>query len=153
MTDIEKIRAWIKDFVSESTGDGIPLNFQVDFTNEIPQNAGLFPTGTMEVRRSEDVLGNITVTNQYNFSLYAVFVKPNDVDEISTKNAVWAMDFQRWVQEQSIKKLAPTFGNIDTHEETIRAQNGMFYGSKEDGAAGIYMITITATFKNYYEVN
>ena len=145
MTDLEKFREWIQTFPG-----GIPADFQVDFTGEVPQNAGLFPTGTMEVSRTRDVLGNVTVTNQYNFGLYAVFLKPQNLDEISTQNAEWVMEFQKWVQEQSILGLAPTFGNADQRREDIKAQNGMFYGSKENGTVGLYMVTITATFKNYY---
>lgn len=147
MSVIETMRDWLKTYPGN-----VPQNFQIDFTNEVPQNAGLFPTGTMEVSRREDILGNITVTNQYNFGLYTVFEKPQDIDEISSKNAQWIMDLQQWVQEQSIRKLAPTFGNIDISSEVIKAQNGMFYGTKETGAAGLYMVTITATFKKYYEV-
>ncbi len=144
MTDLEKIREWIKTFPG-----GIPEHFQVDFTNEIPQNAGLFPTGMTEIKRNSDIVGKVTVTNQYNFGLYAVFVKPEDADEISTRNAEWVIGFQRWVQEQSVRHLAPTFGNVNTRGETIKAQNGMLYGDKESGA-GVYMEAITAQYQIEY---
>lgn len=144
MTDLEKMRDWLKGFPG-----GIPDNFQIDFTNEVPQNAGLFPTGMMEISRVEDVIGNVTTNNQYNFGLYAVYNKPDDVDEISTKNAEWIMSFQQWVQEQSIKRLAPTFGNVDNGQERIKAQNGQFFGDKDKGV-GVYMVTITVTFKKYF---
>lgn len=149
MTDLEKMREWIRTFV-DSAGNGVPDNFFVDFTNEIPQNAGLFPTGTMEISRRADIAGNITVTNQYNFGLYAVFEKPADHEIESTRNAQWVMDFQQWVQDQSIMDLTPKFGNTAEWQESIKAQNGMFYGEKEEGATGIYMITIAVQFKKYY---
>lgn len=144
MTDLEKVRQWVKGF------GGLPDNFQIDFTNEIPQNAGLFPTGQMELSRMGDLLGNTWIINQYNFGLYAVFDKPDDIDEISAQNAEWVMNFQKWVQERSARGAAPTFGNYNTDEEIIKAQNGLFYGSKADGV-GIYMVSLTATFTNYYE--
>ncbi len=141
MSDLAKMREWIKTFPG-----GMPDNFQVDFTDEIPQNAGLFPAGTVEVSRERFVTGGVTVMNRYNFALYAVFEKPQDVDEISAKNAEWIMDFQRWAQEQSINGLAPTFGNVNTREEIITAQNGAFHSRKENGA-GMYVINITAQFQ------
>ncbi len=144
MSDLEKMREWIKTFPG-----GIPDNFQVDFTSEISQNAGLFPTGTMEVSRTRTVTGGVVVTNQHNFGLYTVFEKPEDADEISAKNAEWVMAFQQWAQEQSARSLAPTFGNENMREERITAQNGMFYGSKEDGI-GMYMVTITAQYQMKY---
>lgn len=148
MTDLEKMRRWIRTFVG-SEGSGVPDNFQVDFTNEIAQNAGLFPTGTMEVSRARTIGGSVTVTNQYNFGLYTVLNKPDDHDEISTRNAQWIMEFQQWVQDQSITRQAPTFGNIQEWAETIKAQNGAFFGDK-DKDIGMYMVTITAQFKKCY---
>jgi hypothetical protein len=145
MTDLEKMREWLKTFPG-----GIPDNFQVDFTNEIPQTAGLFPTGTVEIRRARDILGNVTVTNQYNFGLYTVFAKPTDADEVAARSAEWVMSLQRWVQEQSAQGLSPTFGNIDTWAETLKAQNGMFYGDNAAGT-GMYMVTITAQYQTEYE--
>ncbi len=141
MTDLEKMRAWIRTFPG-----GIPDNFQVDFTGEVPRNAGLFPAGTEEVSRQRLVTGGVIVTNRHNFVLYAVFAKPQETDEISASNAEWVMDFQKWAQEQSVKGLAPTFGNINTREESITAQNGAFHSVKESGA-GMYAVTITAQYQ------
>ena len=60
------------------------------------------------------------------------------------------MGFQEWVQEQSILGLAPTFGNTDTKQESIQAQNGMLYESGEGIAT--YMVQLSVTFKKRYEV-
>lgn len=143
MTDLEKVREWLKGF------SGIPQEFSIDYTSEVPGNAGLFPNGVIEINRKENIVGDITVTNQYNFAIYTVFPKMQQEDMQATNNAEWVMELQKWVQEQSIRKLAPTFGNADIEHETIKAQNGMFYGSKDDGA-GLYMVTITAQFKKEY---
>ena len=66
----------------------------------------------MEIRRTGgDILGNVEVENQYNFGLYYVFEKSPGDDVGATVNADWIMDFQEWVQEQSIRGTVPKFGD------------------------------------------
>lgn len=144
ISDLEKVREWLKGF------DGLPSEFAIDYTNEVPGNAGLFPNGLVEISRKENIVGDIVVTNQYNFAIYMVFPKMQQEDIQATINAEWVMNLQKWVQEQSVKGLAPTFGNVAQEQEQMKAQNGMFYGSKDDGA-GLYMITLTAQFKQEYK--
>lgn len=143
MTDIEKIRDWVKSF------GGVPDNFRIDYTNEVSGNAGLYPEGIVEVRRASDILGNVTVTNQMNFGLYIVLENEESTDIQAARNAEWVMNFQKWVQEQSARRLAPTFGNTDTRNEIIRAQNGQLYGEKDDGIS-VYMVVLSVQFKYYY---
>lgn len=149
MTDIEKMREWIKTF-KDSKGNGVPDIFQIDFTNEIPQNAALFPDGMIEISRMIDLGRNVTTTNQYSFGLYVVLAKPADVDEISASNAEMVMELQQWGQEQSITQQAPKFGNIQEYNEIIKINNGSFFGDKE-GGVGVYMVPITVQFKKYYK--
>lgn len=61
-------------------------------------------------------------------------------------NASWVMDFQRWVQKQSVLGLAPVFGDSPADERII-AQNGVLLDADQDGTVGIYMVQITATYK------
>lgn len=145
MSDLERVREWIKGF------DGVPHEFSIDYTSEIPGTAGLFPDGMIEIQRREDIVGNVTVTNQYNFGIYYVFSKPSSEDEQAAANAGWVMEFQKWVQEQSILKKAPTFGNFEANKEIFKAQNGTMYSVPETGVA-IYMVLLNVTFKNYYGV-
>ncbi len=148
MTDLEKFREWIKTF----PGFDILSEFQCDFTDQaLPGSAGLFPSGLVEVERRSDVMGNVTVTNQYNFGLYCVFSKPKGDDSAASVNADWVMDFQRWVQEQSVRGLAPTFGDVP-REERMLAQNGVLYDVDKDGTVGIYMVQMSATYKLIFEV-
>ena len=65
-------------------------------------------------------------------------------------NADWIMDFQRWVQDQSITGKAPTFGS-DPSSERIQAQNGVLYAADEEGTA-TYMVQLSVNFTKYYEV-
>ena len=61
MTALEKTREWIArypDFDILST-------FRVDYTDQIPSNGGIFPSGLVEVSRTEDIQGNVGVENQY----------------------------------------------------------------------------------------
>jgi len=146
MSDLERIREWIKSF------PGMPEDMAIDYTHNNPINAGLFPQGRQEISRrkaniaSEDVI----VTNQYNLSLMPIFVKSPGDDEQATQNAEWVMDFQQWVQDQSIMGEAPTFGNYDTDSEIIRAQNGMFYNDRDSGVSA-YTAVLTIQFKKYYK--
>lgn len=147
MSDLERIRKWI----SKYPGANRMRDMKVDYFSPNPDNGSIDPSGLIEVSRTEDILGNVTVENQYNFALYFVFLKDPGDDQGATDNATWLMDFQRWVQEQSILKLAPTFGD-DPKGESIKAQNGALYAADEEGSA-IYTVQISINFIKHYEVN
>lgn len=140
LSDLEKIKNWISTF----PGYDILSHFSVDYTDHIPSNGGIFPSGLVEVKRTEDILGNVTVQNQYNFGLYYVFAKDPGDDAGALINADWIMDFQRWIQEQSVQRLAPTFGDAPRLEQ-IRAQNGVLYAADEEGTA-TYMVQLSVEF-------
>jgi hypothetical protein len=146
MTDLDKVRQWLGTY----SGYDILSKFRVDYTDQIPSNGGIFPGGLVEVDRMEDVLGNVTVSSQYNFALYYVFYKADGDDAGAVGNADWIMDFQRWVQEQSVRGLAPRFGNTDDRE-IIQAQNGVLYDQGDEGVA-VYMVQLSIRFKTFYEV-
>lgn len=146
MTALEKIRDWIGAY----PGHDILRDFQVDWTDQVPANGGIFPSGLVEVDRRQDIFGNITITNQYNFGLYYVFTKAAGDDVGATDNADWIMDFQLWVQEQSATRKAPVFGDIP-HREKIIAQNGVLYSAEDEGLA-TYMVQLSVQFIKQYEV-
>ena len=146
MSALEKIGNWIATY----PGYDILGSFQVDYTDQVPSNGGIFPSGLVEISRSEDIIGNVTVQNQYNFGLYYVFPKDPGDDAGAQINAAWIMDFQLWVQEQSVRRLAPTFGD-DPRTERIQAQNGVLYGADEEGTA-TYMVQLSVNFTKKYEV-
>ena len=143
-TKLEKVKEWIATFPSYS----ILSDFQVDYTDQVPSNGGIFPNGLVEVTRRKDILGNVTVTNQLNFGIYCVFEKaPND-NVGATINQEWIASFQDWVQEQSVKGLAPVFGD-SPKTEVITAQNGELYDTTDEGWA-MYMVQLTIQYvKNY----
>ena len=146
MTALEKVRAWLSTFPDFD----ILSAFQVDYTDQVPSNGGIYPSGLVEVERRTDIMGNITVTNQYNFGLYYVFEKAAGDDIGATLNADWLMSFQEWAQEQSVTGIAPVFGDVPGAEKII-AQNGVLYETDEGGTA-TYMVQLSVQFKKKYEV-
>lgn len=144
MTALEKLKGWLATY----GGYNILSEFYVDYTDKAPSNGGVFPSGLVEVQRSRDILGNTTVTNQYNFGLYYVFEKPPGGDTEATVNADWVADFQEWVQAQSVTGKAPTFGD-EPRTEKISAQNGMLYEAQEEGTA-MYMVQLSVQYKKIF---
>ena len=140
MTALEKITAFVRSYPKAD----ILQTFQVDYTDQIPANGGIFPSGLEEVSRKTDLLGNVTVTNQYNFGLYYVFEKAPGDDAGAAVNAGWVMDFQEGVQEQSALGLAPVFGVVP-RQEKLTAQNGVLYDAEDEGLA-TYMGQLSVQF-------
>lgn len=146
MTALEKIQDWIKTFPQY---DAL-TTFSVDYTSAEPTNGGLMPAGLVEVSRTTDIVGNVTVSNQYNFTLYFVFLKSPGDETTAEENAQWLMDFQDWVQAQSVAGKAPMFGD-DARQETTKAQNGMLLEADAEGTA-VYSVNLSANFVKKYEV-
>lgn len=147
MSALTKIRDWLQTFPGNKSLESLT----VDYVSVQPGSGSIAPSGLDEISRKEDILGNITVENQYNFGLYYVFPKSTEDDEGSTQNADWLMDLQEWVQAQSIAGTAPSFGDEPLTEQ-IQAQNGSIYGANEEGTA-IYMVQLSVNFTKIYEVN
>jgi len=146
MTALEKIKTWLATY----SGFDILDKFQVDYTDQVPTNGGVFPSGLEEIARVTDIFGNTTVENQYNFGLYYVFEKAPDDDVGATINADWIMDFQEWAQEQSCTGAAPVFGDVPRRERIV-AQNGVLYDATGEGYA-TYMVQLSVRFTKKFEV-
>lgn len=144
MTPLETIKKWIADFPQYD----ILNHFQVDYTDHVPANGGIFPSGLVEVSRTQDVTGNVLVNNQYNFGVFYVFEKAPGDDAGATINADWIMDFQEWVQEQSVLGNAPQFGDRTI---AIKAQNGSMFEAENEGTA-TYMVQLSVIFEKEFEV-
>ncbi len=146
MTTLEIVKGWLKTFPDYN----IFSNFRVDYTDQIPANGGIFPAGLVEVRRIKDIVGNISVENQLNFGIYAVFEKDPDDDVGSKINAEWIMKFQNWVQDQSLRGLAPVFGDVP-NAVVIKAENGVLYEAQDEGTA-TYMVQLSINYIKKCEV-
>ena len=147
MSDLEKIRNWLRTYPAIDRLQKL----RVDYYSTQPDNGSIDPAGLVEISRNEDILGNVTVKNQYNFALYFSFAKSPEDDEGATENANWLLNLQNWIQEQSIRRLVPTFGDVP-ETETIVAQNGGVDSADEEGTA-IYTVQLSVTFTKIYEVN
>jgi len=144
MTALEKITQFVRSY----PGANCFRDFHIDYTDQIPANGGVFPSGLAELERKTDIFGNVTVTNQYNFGLYCVFEKAAGDDVGAGMNADWLMDFQEWVQAQSVQGEAPVFGDAP-RQERITAQNGVLYGAEAEGLA-LYMVQLSIQFIKHF---
>lgn len=147
-TDLARLRAWLAGY----PGYDLLHEMLVDYIDEIPGAASLQPGGLVEISRTEDILGNVTAQNQYNFGLYVALERSPGDDLASAYNAEWVLDFQRWVQAQSAAHTAPTFGNTNLRAETMQAQNGALLETGKEGVA-VYIVQLSAKFTMFYEVN
>lgn len=145
MTNLEKIRAWLATYPDFD----IIGTMVVDYTDNLPGGA-IFPAGLLEISRWENILGNVTICNQENFGIYCTLPKSPGDDSGATYNAEWVADFQRWVQEQSARHLAPVFGNTCKGLEIIRAQNGVLYEASDEGYA-VYSVQLSIEYRTRYE--
>ena len=147
MSDLEKVRNWLLSYPKIDRLQGLG----VDYYSAQPNNGSIDPSGLVEISRTTDIIGNTTVKNQYNFALYFVLAKSPEDDVGATENANWLLDLQKWIQEQSIRKQTPIFGD-DPKTETISAQNGKVDAADEEGT-GVYSIQLSIEFTKIYKEN
>lgn len=141
MNDLEKLRQWLQTYPNWGKS-----SLYVDYTDGATGN-GLYPAGLEELSRREDVLGNVALRCRYHFSLYRVTAAQED----KTEDALWLLQFQQWVQQQSIAGLAPTFGDVPGAEQ-LRAQKGKLKEASQAGMA-TYVVNLTADFTKIYGGN
>jgi hypothetical protein len=146
MNPLERIREWLNAY----TGIDRLQDLRVDYYSQQPDNGSIDPSGAQIISITENIIGTKTVEMQYNFGLYFVLAKDPGDEDTAADNAAWVMDFQRWVNEQSVLRLAPTFGDVP-RAETIKAQNGAVTAADNEGVA-IYMVQLSVNFIKIYEV-
>ena len=140
MTKLEKMKEVIKGY----SGFDILDHFSVDYTDQLPANAGLFPAGLVELERKADILGNIEIQDQLNFALYVVLNKAAGDDELATINADWLIDFAEYIQTISATHQHPAFGDYP-ESEIMYASDGRLYDSTDEGL-GLYVIEIAVRY-------
>ena len=147
MSALSKIREWVLTYPGIEKASAL----NVDYYSTTPDKSSIEPSGLLVLSQSEDILGNVTVKNQYSFKLYFVFPKAPGDDAGATENADWLLDFQEWVQEQRIRNMVPSFGD-DPKSETVKAQNGTNEYADIEGN-GIYTVLLSINFTKIYEVS
>lgn len=146
MTDLEKLKSWLETYPGMDRLQSV----QIDYLPQIFENGSICPSGLTELSRTEDLLGNVVVNNQYCFGLYYVLAADEDENDLAASNAQWVLDLQKWVQQQSVQKLVPTFGDR-AGSERATAHDGVLYAKNEDGSA-TYLVRLTCNFTKIYEV-
>lgn len=136
---LEKIKQWL---LSYPQWDG---TVYVDYTAAVPGNAGVFPRGVQELSRRQDVAGNVQTRNRVRFTVLRI--TPGQLDK--EKQAAWLLDFQDWVQQQSISGKAPTFGDVP-EKEKLTACQGMLKGISQTGTVR-YAVELIAEYTKIYE--
>ena len=139
MDMLEKLRAFVLSYPRWEEGK---LLF-MDYTDGIPGNGGLFPEGITQISFREDILGNRMADMRLTVCLYRCGAEEEG-------DALWLMDFQNWVAEQSAMGKIPVFGDVP-HRERLYAQKGKLTQRRSSG--NLYSVTLTAEFTKKYEVN
>jgi hypothetical protein len=105
-------------------------------------------TGT-EVTTRRDVLGDVEAAYRVNFVLY-VRRYAND-NQFREKAAEFLSHFVHWINEERIFGTAPTFGDVDTDKEIIKASGGMKWQAvDEQGTVVDYMWQVQLNYKLLY---
>lgn len=126
---LEKLQAWLSAY---------------PHWNGYPARICILPKGLEEISRREDVLGNALVGCRCYVTLFWEMESAGD----DTENARRLLEFQNWVQEQSILGLAPKFGDVAS-EERIRTEKG---GYTPAAQIVTYTATLVADFMKGYAV-
>lgn len=146
MNPLDTIKEWLATY----KGFDRLQDLRVDYYSQQPDNGSIDPSGVQIISITENIIGTKTVDMQYNFGVYFVLAKDPGDEETAVDNAAWVMDFQKWVNEQSILQLAPKFGDVPK-SEAIKAQNGAVTAADNEGVA-IYMVQLSVNFTKIYEV-
>lgn len=120
----------LKKFLMGFPGWG-EAHLQIDTTSPQPGSCGLFPLGTEEISRREDVLGNVTVGLRQTYALRRVAPRGEEA-------AAFMEALSRWIPEQP----APQLG-VHTR---IRGEKGRLLSVSQTGAA-TYELRIIAEFE------
>lgn len=138
MSDMEKLKNWLETY----PGFGRLRCLRVDLTDRDGDNAGLYPSGLVEVRRRTDLLGAVTVENQYNFNLHFVLEMALEDPEAGAQNAQWLLNLQNWIQDESMAGRVPVFGDRTTR---VTARDGRLTDADPEGVA-VYSVRLRVEF-------
>lgn len=145
MNIIEVVKETLQQFpkISQVCND-----IHIDFTDDIPTNYGLSPTGDTLIK--EDILGN--QTRQHTFILYAVFQSQSDYDRMANSGTL--LELQHWLENKADnQKITVTVGDKELTGELkkITCANGMLYAIPDDNlnSGVLYQLQITAQYKTF----
>lgn len=115
--------------ITASPFDPINRVVVVPFDPNVTQGNGLSYNGLSAPIIQPDVMGNIRITNQANFTLN---ILRQIIDPISNQEtAEFISRFEQWVLYQSLRKKAPLFGSRD-YDERMWADGGFLWNVVQD---------------------
>ena len=126
MEQLEEVKSYLMGF--PGWGDVL---LSVDTTASEPGSCGLFPLGTEEISRREDVLGNVTLGLRQTYALRRVAPRGEEA-------ALFMASLAEWIRSQP----APNLG-INTR---VRGEKGRLASVGQTGAA-TYEMKIIAEFE------
>ena len=132
---LARMRSWLQTYPD---WEG---SLQLDYLEESPGCAGLYPRGIKELSNQEDVLGNKKVRYRCQFLLRRASIS-------SEENAQWLMDFQQWVAWQTATGQTPKFGD-EPKTEWIQAFEGRLDSHKPAGNA-LYTVQLAVDFTKIF---
>jgi hypothetical protein len=136
MTELEKMQSWILSY--PHWGDG-PL--YINYNDGLPGSGGLYPMGLETFSSEADVLGNRRMRCRFRFVLYRIASGQHSDPE----GAQWLLDFQKWVQRESLAGKTPKFGD-EPETEQLGTEDGMCDQILRSGARR-YKLTLIAEFE------
>lgn len=120
-------------------------DLHIDYTENDPDNYGLYPTGDQLIK--ESIIGN--QDRQHNFVLYAIFQSINDYQRLA--NSTFLLDLAYWLEHVADGQAIET--TIDGRTVTgmltkLSSANGMLYGYQDGNLAGpvTYQLQIYAQY-------
>ncbi|QHQ61389.1 hypothetical protein Ana3638_11905 [Anaerocolumna sedimenticola] len=126
-------------------------DLQIDYTEDSPDNYGLYPTGDQLIK--ESITGN--QDRQHNFVLYAIFQSINDYERMA--NSTFLLDLAYWLEHAATGQEIEV--TINEHIVTgtlikLSSANGMLYGYQEGTLSGpvTYQLQIYAQYHLESEV-
>ncbi len=117
----------------------------IDYTENDPDNYGLYPTGDQLIR--ESITG--AQDRQHNFVLYAIFQSVNDYSRLA--NSTFLLDLAYWLEHAAMGQAFEVTINEQTVTGTLNkltSANGMLYGYQNGDLNGpvTYQLQIYAQY-------
>jgi len=134
MEILEKVISWLQTCQVLPKGEVF-----VDHLPAEPGSCGLFQKGLQEVKRTEDLVGNVKVHCRYRFVLRCMVLE----------DSAWLPAFQDWVQQQSALRLTPVLGDVPG-EEQVQALDGKLTERSQPGTR-VCEVALVADFIKIYE--
>lgn len=121
-------------------------DLHIDYTEDSPDNYGLYPTGDQLIK--ETITGD--QNRQHNFVLYAIFQSLNDYERMA--NSTFLLDLAYWLEHAANNHEIEVTINERTVTGTLTkltSANGMLYGYKDGDLNGpvTYQLQIYAQYE------